>query len=104
MNLALGGEKWRWNAADDEHLKLPPGPAYMLSGLAIRAGWPMAGAGSIPSRIHGWLLCEELGIPNRLDNRQYFNIFPGAPSDRSGLSRLVGKCPVPQFVPMTGSR
>lgn len=39
MNLVIGGEKWRWNAADDRHVALPgaPGPASR-EGYAQRVG------------------------------------------------------------------
>lgn len=55
VNLELGGEKWRWNAADDSHVNLPP-----VVGPASREGYAQR-VGDTRRLAYGWLWLNTSG-------------------------------------------
>lgn len=55
MNLEIGGEQWRWNAADDSQIELPPGP-----GPASRQGYAQR-VGDTRKLAYGWQWLNTVG-------------------------------------------
>jgi hypothetical protein len=60
VNLELGGEKWRWNAADDSHVNLPP-----VIGAASRQGYAQR-VGDTRKLAYGWCWLNTSG-DSRID-------------------------------------